>query len=126
LAAQRGRRFEPLAGVSILVARIDLTDGAKADIQEVLAFTLERFGTHKFAEYVDLVDDAQRALAAEPTSGKRRPDIAPDAWVYPIGQPGRRARHAFLYAVRDGGQVVEIRALLYDGMDLPNWRRPPP
>jgi hypothetical protein len=31
LAAQRGRRFEPLAGVSVLVARIDLTGGAKAD-----------------------------------------------------------------------------------------------
>lgn len=107
------------------MARIDLTDGAKADIQEVLAFTLERFGTHKLAEYVDLIDEAQQALAVEPASGKQRPDIAVDAWAYPIGQPGRRARHLFLYAIRDGGQVVEIRALLYDGTDLPNWRRPP-
>jgi plasmid stabilization system protein ParE len=89
----------------------------RQDIRDALAWTKERFGASKAAEYSALTRAALRALAADPHSGKRRPDIHPDAWVYPIRRVGRPARHLFLYEVV--AAQAQIYGFLYDGMDLP-------
>jgi plasmid stabilization system protein ParE len=89
----------------------------RRDIRNALAWTKECFGTWKAAEYSALTRIALRALAADPQSGKRRPDIHPDAWVYPIRRIGRPARHLFLYEIVGGR--AQIYGFLYDGMDLP-------
>lgn len=99
------------------------TARAQRDIRQTLAFTLARFGTHQRAEYAALIEAAMHALADAPQRGKRRPEIGDDIWSYHIAQPGRRARHVFLYRILDAGAVVQILAMPYDAMDLPAWKR---
>jgi plasmid stabilization system protein ParE len=92
---------------------------AEAQIIDVLSYTLEEFGEAKYFDYRDLIDLALKTLEGTPMAGKRRPEIHPDAWTHHIGRPGRKARHLFLYRIRD---VVEVSRFLYDAMDLPRQR----
>jgi plasmid stabilization system protein ParE len=92
---------------------------AEAQMIDVLDHTLEEFGEAKYLEYRDLIALALRTLEATPMKGKRRPEIHPDAWTYHIARPGHRARHLFLYRIRD---AVEVARFLYDAMDLPHQR----
>jgi plasmid stabilization system protein ParE len=88
---------------------------AERQMADALAYTLERYGEAKFVEYLDLIDLAVRTLTEDPKAGRPRPAVHSDAWTYPIAQPGRKARHLFLYRIRS---EVEIARFLYDGMDL--------
>ena len=92
---------------------------ANAEIIDVLEFTLEQFGEGKYLEYRELISLALTTLEATPTAGKRRPEIHPDAWSYHIARPSQKARHLFLYRIRE---VAEIARFLYDAMDLPRQR----
>jgi|SRR5450432_35732 len=94
----------------------------EADIEQVLTYTLQRFGLRKYDDYAALIQEALDALAIDPHAGKPQPAIAPEAWTIHIAQRGRRARHLFMYRVPEP-DVVEVLALAYDGMDLPRmWR----
>jgi plasmid stabilization system protein ParE len=98
-----------------------LIPAAEADIEEALAHTLTTYGLDKYEDYAVLIQDALGRLAEDPRAGQRREYIHPDARTYRIAQPGRRARHVFLYEVVDG--IAQIYGLFYDGMDLPEqWR----
>jgi plasmid stabilization system protein ParE len=94
----------------------------EADIEQVLAYTLRRFGVRKYEDYAALIHEALDALADDPLVGKPHPGIAPEAWTFHIAQRGRRARHLFMYRIPQP-DLVEVLALAYDGMDLPRvWR----
>lgn len=93
-----------------------LSTAALAQIHGVLAFTRDRFGVLKAQEYSLLIRLALRELDENAKVGKHRPDIHPDAWTYHIGKPGKRARHLFLYRIRE---TVEVARFLYDAIDLP-------
>jgi plasmid stabilization system protein ParE len=69
------------------VAKLRLTDSAKSDIRNALAFTLERFGAVKLEQYKELID-AQRAISRDPGAGTARPDIGEGAMAYRLTQPG--------------------------------------
>jgi len=88
---------------------------ADAQIADVLAHTLKRYGPRKHLEYRALIRIAIEALEADQTAGKRRPDIHPDAWEYRIARRGMKARHLFIYRIREN---VEVARFLYDAMDL--------
>ena len=93
----------------------------RQDIRDAVAYTLRRYGALKAKDYAALVREALHALAADPQSGRHRPDVHPDAWIYPIKKPGRDARHLFLYEIIE--DRAQIYGLLYDGMDLPqHWQ----
>ena len=92
---------------------------AEAQIIDVLAYTLREFGEAKYLEYRDLIGLALKTLEADPSAGKHRLDIHPDAWTYHIARPGRKARHLLLYRIR---ATVEVARFLYDVMDLPRQR----
>jgi plasmid stabilization system protein ParE len=99
--------------VIVLHPRVD------AQIIDVLSHTREQFGETKYREYRELVGLAPTTLEVAPAQGKRHAEIHPDAWTYHIARPGRRARHLFLYRIRD---AVEVASFLYDAMDLPRQR----
>jgi plasmid stabilization system protein ParE len=101
------------------VPPVVLSPRAEAQIVDVLRHTLDQFGEAKYFEYKDLIGLALEVLETTPTAGKRRTDIHPEAWTLHIGRPGRRARHLFLYRIRD---QVEVARFLYDAMDLPRLR----
>lgn len=94
----------------------------EADIERVLRYTRRKFGQAKYLDYAALIEEALKKLAADARSGKLRSHIHPDAWIYEIAQPGRKARHLFLYEIVDDRPF--IYGLFYDGMDLPaRWKR---
>jgi plasmid stabilization system protein ParE len=101
------------------VLTVVLHPRAEAQMIDVLGYTLEEFGEAKYLEYRALIGLALKTLAATPMVGKRRPEIHPDAWTYHIARHGRKARHLFLYRIRD---VVEVARFLYDAMDFPRQR----
>lgn len=82
---------------------------------DVLSYTLEHFGEAKYLEYRELIEIAIQTLEATPAAGKHRPEIHPEAWTYHIARPARRARHLFLYRIKED---VEVARFLYDAMDL--------
>jgi plasmid stabilization system protein ParE len=102
-------------------ARLSLPPIVRQDIGDAVAFTMRRYGPVKAKDYAALIREALHAIAADPQSGRRSPDLHPDAWIYPIKKPGRDARHLFLYEIVAG--QAQIYGLLYDGMDLrARWR----
>jgi plasmid stabilization system protein ParE len=102
-------------------ARLSLPSIIRQDIRDAVAFTMRRYGPVKAKDYAALIREALHAIAANPQSGRRRPDLHPDAWIYPIKKPGRDARHLFLYEIVAG--QAQLYGLLYDGMDLPaQWQ----
>ena len=90
---------------------------ADAQVADVLAHTLKRYGPRKHLEYRALIRIAAIEKPSKPTrsAGKRRPDIHPDAWEYRIARRGMKARHLFIYRIREN---VEVARFLYDAMDL--------
>src|SRR5688572_15372821 len=98
-----------------------LIPAVEADIEEALTHTLAEYGFDKYIDYALLIEEALETLADDPRAGQRREYIHPDARTYRIAQPGRRARHVFLYEIVD--DVAHIYGLVYDGKDLPKqWR----
>jgi plasmid stabilization system protein ParE len=92
---------------------------AEEQMVEALAFTFERFGEHKYLEYLALIRFAIESLEKDSAAGRPRPEIHPDAWTLHIARGTKRARHLLLYRVRE---AVEVGAFLYDAMDLPRQR----
>jgi plasmid stabilization system protein ParE len=88
----------------------------RTQIRDVLAFTKDRYGEAKAREYLNLIRDALLRIVREPQRGTRRADIREGILTRHIRQSGRRARHVFLYEIKDGRPV--IYAFLYDAMDL--------
>jgi plasmid stabilization system protein ParE len=92
------------------------------DIAEVLSHTFEKFGARQYDRYEALIHEALDHLIAFPKEGIAAPSL-PGYLGFHIRQPGRRARHRFLYAVEPDGTVFVLR-LLYDGMDVPRHLPP--
>ena len=72
---------------------------ADAQMADALAFTLDRFGETKYLEYLALIHEAIEALQADPTAGKRRPEVHADAWTFHIARGTKRARHLLLAVI---------------------------
>jgi plasmid stabilization system protein ParE len=104
------------------VPRYRFVPALEADIERALRFTRRKFGHAKYLDYAALIEEALEEIDANARSGKARPYIHPDAWIYEIAQSGRKARHLILYEIVDDRAC--IYGLLYDGMDLPaRWKR---
>lgn len=89
---------------------------ARRDIVEVLGRTRDRWGKAQALEYRDMIRDAPKAIAADPSCGKVR-GVRPGILSYHIKQPGRNARHIVFYRMATTG-AVEIVRLLHDSMDF--------
>jgi plasmid stabilization system protein ParE len=104
------------------VPRYRFVPALEADIERALRYTRRKFGHAKYLDYAALIKEALEDLDANAQSGKPRSTVHADAWTYEIAQPGRKARHLFLYEIVD--DRAYIYGLLYDGMDLPaRWKR---
>jgi len=100
------------------MVRVDLSPLAKADIRKVIRNTRRRWGQGKVLEYRDLIEEARQQLSEDPRAGRPCPGVDPQAFFYPISQPGRRARHVFLYRLIEDGEAIELVRFIYDSSDL--------
>ncbi|WP_437769026.1 type II toxin-antitoxin system RelE/ParE family toxin [Sorangium sp. So ce764] len=90
---------------------------AQRDIIKVIKYTRERWGTVQARQYRRLISDALVAIARDPRRGRPYSGVKPGVLGYPIGQPGKPARHVLFYRCTDAGHVAIIR-FLHEGMDL--------
>ena len=109
--------------------RYVISPAAEQDIESILAWTHDRFGSQARLRYeallvraiIDVADDAER------TGCRARPEIAPEARTYhlwhsrdrvePASDRVRRPRHLLLFRIRED-RSVEIGRVLHDAMDL--------
>lgn len=93
-----------------------LSEDADSDIDSILLWTQEHFGTRQAHAYNERITATLEALALDPlppTSKARDGDVGAG---YRTVHLGRRARHLVLYRVEDE-RVLVVR-VLYDGMEL--------
>ena len=102
---------------------VRLTATAEADIQNILAWTLEHFGDRQARLHAETLSDALEALTAGPTTigVKERTDIAKSLFALHVARAGRKGRHFVLFRVQADRQRrwIEVLRLLHDAMDLP-------
>lgn len=98
------------------MARLFRSPLARRDITDILKRTRDRWGEAQALEYRDLIRDALKAIAADPSCGKVR-GVRPGILSHHIKQPGRNARHIVFYRMATTG-AVEIVRLLHDSMDF--------
>ena len=101
---------------------VRLTVAAEADFQNIIDWTLDRFGDKQARVYEDTVTAALDALTDGPTTVgvKERPEIAKGLFTFHIARGSRRGRHFVLFRVADKGRArtIEVLRLLHDAMDL--------
>ncbi|MFI4988815.1 MAG: type II toxin-antitoxin system RelE/ParE family toxin [Alphaproteobacteria bacterium] len=101
---------------------VRLSAAAEADYQDILVWTVERFGTARALTYAETVSEALAALAAGPAivGVKARDDISKGLCTLHVARQGRRGRHLILFRVADDENrpTVDVLRLLHDAMDL--------
>lgn len=99
-----------------MTGRLRIHPLVEADIEGVLAYTLDRFGLEQCRRYEQLIQEALVRLVERPQIGRELRGRQ-GFFLHSIGRRGRRASHQFLYRVlADGG--VEVLRLLHDSMDV--------
>ena len=92
-------------------ARVHLTQRAILDIDEIHAYSVERWGGDVAERYLDDFDSALRRLAKFPSLLQERPDDSLRLRFYPVGQ------HVLICDVIAG--QIYVLALRHVSMDLP-------
>ncbi len=92
------------------MGRYLLSPRARADLDEIWNYTVERWGADQAETYVRSIQSAIEMLAADPRRGQPIPAVRPGYWKYPTG-----SHVIFFRIIRDGIDVVRI---LHGRMDF--------
>ncbi len=97
-----------------------LTATAEADFQDIIAWTLERFGDRQARIYADVLSSAIVALASGPATlgARERREVGKALFTLHVARHGRKGSHFVLFRVRRNKRQIEILRLLHDAMDL--------
>lgn len=87
-----------------------LTSGAESDVQKILEYTLERWGSKQAANYASLLEDAIEKLAARELAGRKFSTNLPDVRVH-------RCEHHYIFFL-PGDHSLLVLAILHESMDL--------
>jgi toxin ParE1/3/4 len=107
---------------------VRLTAAAEVDFEDILRWTVERFGDAQARAYAETLSSALEALVAGPSviGAKARDDIAKGLFTLHVARQGRKGRHFVVFRIgRDRErEVIEVLRLLHDAMDLPRHLPP--
>jgi toxin ParE1/3/4 len=100
--------------------RVRVGATASADFENILNWTIERFGTRQSAAYAEIIRAALRALIDGPhTPGAvPRPECGTDIYTLHVAGYGRHGRHLVAFRIRTDESAVEVLRILHDAMDL--------
>ena len=102
---------------------VRLSDAAETDLQDIMQWTLARFGAAQARTYAKTLSIALEALADGPTiiGAKVRDDIAKGLFTLHVARQHRKGRHFVLYRIGtcEGKDLIEVLRILHDAMDLP-------
>lgn len=91
------------------MGRIGLRPRARRDLEDIAAYTNERWGAAQRRRYLALLGDALNALANDPMRGRPREELGADCRSF------RRGRHVIFYHAAEGG--IDVIRILHDAMD---------
>jgi toxin ParE1/3/4 len=98
---------------------VRLTAAAEADFEEILRWTVDRFGEAQARIYAKTILASLNDLAAGPNvvGAKKRDDILKGVFTFHVA---RKGRHLVMFRVGRAPEheVIEILRLLHDAMDL--------
>jgi len=101
---------------------VRLTATAEGDFQDILHWTVERFGEAQARAYAKTLTSALESLSAGPQviGARARNDIAKGLFTLHVARHGRKGRHFVMFRTGKGTdqKVVEVLRLLHDAMDL--------
>ena len=99
-----------------------LTAAAETDFEEILRWTLGRFGDAQARIYAETLSAALNDLATGPSAigVKKRDDILKGLFTLHVASKGRKGRHFIVFRVArtPDRDVIEVLRLLHDTMDL--------
>jgi toxin ParE1/3/4 len=107
-----------------------LSASAKADVREILDWSLQKFGVRAAKRYRVLLKQALIDIAENPErpASQQRPELGQDVLVYHLRfsrgraqlQPGivGNPRHFVVYRSRENQNVIEVIRILHDSRDL--------
>ncbi len=91
------------------MGRVGLTPRARRDLDEIAAFTNERWGAAQRRRYLTLLGKVMKALAVHPARGRLRTELDVDLRSF------RAGRHVVFYFAVEGG--IDVVRILHDAMD---------
>jgi toxin ParE1/3/4 len=99
---------------------VRLADQAAQDVEDILDWTLERFGPLRMEVYTDAVNDALEALNVGPQliDVRRCPELGDDVVTLHVARHGRKGRHLLVFRVDETACLIEVLRILHDSMDL--------
>jgi toxin ParE1/3/4 len=101
---------------------VRLSATAEVDFQNIIEWTLEKFGDMQALVYSDTLLAALNSLTAGPTAPgvRARREIGKGLFTLHVARGGRKGRHFVLFRVDEGreGRVVDVLRVLHDAMDL--------
>ncbi|TVQ96098.1 MAG: type II toxin-antitoxin system RelE/ParE family toxin [Desulfovibrionales bacterium] len=96
-----------------------LAQKADQDMAEIIAWTVEHFGSRQAVMYAETLTMALEALfdGTGIIGARRRDDIQPGVSLLHVARQGRRGRHVIVF--RPGnGRVIDVLRILHDSMDI--------
>jgi len=107
---------------------VRLTAAAEVDFQDILRWTVERFGAAQARSYAETISRALAALATGPDviGARARDDVAKGLFTLHVARHRRKGRHFVMFRIGhdQGRQVIEVLRLLHDAMELPRHLPP--
>lgn len=93
------------------------------DFEEIVQWTIEKFGQAQALVYAETISMAIEALSEGPTTPgvKPRDEILKGLFSLHVARERRKGSHFIMFQiVPDGeGDMIEVLRLLHDSMDLP-------
>lgn len=91
--------------------RVELSERAAADIEDIIGYTVENFGEAQADEYTLGLYHSFQLLEDNPRIGRSFPNITVRRYVY-------RMHHVY-YEIRD--EVIRVAHIRHASQDLPEW-----
>ncbi len=98
------------------MANYRLSALAEADLKEIAATAISRWGTTQARAYLAELDKTLQLLALQPELGRQRDEIAPGARSFPCGKHILFYRFASSDGIRPEG--IEVARVLHQRMDV--------
>ena len=101
---------------------VRLTETAESDYQNIIAWTLRKFGDLQARIHADTLSTALVALTAGPATigAKERSEIGKRIFTLHVARGGHKGRHFVLFRVGPDKhqRQIEVLRILHDAMDL--------
>lgn len=100
--------------------KVRLTDQATQDIEDILDWTLQQFGSRQLDIYTDAINDTLEVLNEGPTAvGVRwHPELGEAVATLHVARQGRHGRHLVVFCANQNAKTIEVLRILHDSMDL--------